>query len=77
MAGNVWEWVSSLFKPYPYDASDGREDLNTPGIRVLRGGSWLSDRVLDLSVFHRFWFDPQSYHESIGFRCARDVIQLP
>ena len=42
MAGNVWEWTRSEFKPYPYKVDDGRERENEPTIvrRVLRGGSW-------------------------------------
>src|SRR5262245_47245916 len=41
MAGNIWQWTSSLLRPYPYDKDDGREEgTNTTEQRALRGGKW-------------------------------------
>jgi formylglycine-generating enzyme required for sulfatase activity len=70
MAGNAWEWVSSLYKPYPYDASDGREDMNSPDSRVLRGGSWLGNDDLARSA-NRYGGNPTGSDGIIGFRCSR------
>jgi formylglycine-generating enzyme required for sulfatase activity len=72
MAGNVWEWVSSLYKPYPYDASDGREDLAASGPRVLRGISWLGNYQYVHSAF-RNRDDPSGFGHHFGFRCARNA----
>jgi formylglycine-generating enzyme required for sulfatase activity len=40
MAGNVLEWTSTTFQPYPYQADDGREDLGNQALKVMRGGAW-------------------------------------
>lgn len=69
MAGNVSEWVGSLYQPYPYDANDGREDLTANGPRVLRGGSWY-DFAFNARSAVRFGFDPSLTDDFVGFRCS-------
>ncbi len=72
MAGNVWEWVSSEYKPYPYKADDGREDLTSiRHIKVTRGGSWSVSGSSSVSA--PFRVRNSKYHRSIilGFRCVR------
>ncbi len=69
LAGNVWEWVSSLYKPYPYVSTDGREDLNVSGNRVLRGGSWYYHSIVRSA--YRIDYPPDLNLSDIGFRCAR------
>ena len=70
MAGNVWEWTSSLYQPYPYDANDGREDMSSSDDRMLRGGSWNYD-ANDVRSAYRNWNSPMLTVTVIGFRCAR------
>jgi serine/threonine-protein kinase len=54
MAGNIWEWTSSLYKAYPYRSDDGRKDLASRGSSVvLRGGS-LNERQGDVRCAVRF-----------------------
>jgi formylglycine-generating enzyme required for sulfatase activity len=67
MAGNVWEWCRSLYKPYPYRADDSREDPQAAGARVLRGGSWSGDQGLARCAF-RVGGSPADFLGDIGFR---------
>jgi len=71
MAGNVWEWVSSSYKPYPYDATDGREDMSSSDSRVLRGGSWDFDLISNARSAVRYRYTPDLTYLNVGFRCAR------
>jgi formylglycine-generating enzyme required for sulfatase activity len=68
MAGNVWEWTRSIYKPYEYNSKDGRENLDDKkDLRVLRGGSFLSyDRYVRCACRLRHF--PSDRYYSIGFR---------
>jgi formylglycine-generating enzyme required for sulfatase activity len=73
LAGNVWEWTRSVYRDYPYDPTDGREDTDTPTDKtfVLRGGGWL-DRSYYLRASGRGYFRAPDFHYyHIGCRLAR------
>lgn len=75
LAGNVHEWTSTIMRPYPYRADDGREAPDILADRVVRGGA--ADTGADTlraswrgaSVSRR----ASAGHHNIGFRCAKDV----
>jgi iron(II)-dependent oxidoreductase len=77
MSGNVWEWTLSLWGPasaepsflYPYDPSDGRENLDAPPevFRVLRGGPYLVG-ARHIRCAYRGRAQAGGWNEFIGFR---------
>jgi formylglycine-generating enzyme required for sulfatase activity len=71
MAGNVWEWTRSVFDSYPYNPEDGREQVDMPGNRVMRGGSWADSGWFARVTFRNFdVFVPGAVLNSGGFRAA-------
>jgi formylglycine-generating enzyme required for sulfatase activity len=79
MAGNVWEWMHTLYTKYPYVTGDGRENEKSGNPRVLRGGSFNDDQR-DVRCAYRNSCSPD-FHDSedseIGFRvCISPVISL-
>ena len=75
MAGNVWEWTSSIDKPYPYDATDGRENMDDAySKRIARGGSWHTfGNSGNVRTDTRFALDPGYSGAYVGIRCVRSA----
>ena len=71
MSGNVWEWTSDDYAPYP-GAVTPEGPAFTPGHKVIRGGSWrfgADSARCGLRYTHR----PQDRGDSLGVRLAHDV----
>ncbi|MCP4423017.1 MAG: SUMF1/EgtB/PvdO family nonheme iron enzyme [Chloroflexi bacterium] len=82
LSGNVWEWTSTIWGqenrsdfPYPYDAKDGRENIEDGASRrVLRGGSWLNSQLVARAASRDYSFPDDRYYVD-GFRVV--VVRRP
>jgi formylglycine-generating enzyme required for sulfatase activity len=75
LAGNVWEWTSSIHREYPYNSNDGREDVNLWGARVVRGGNYLS-AAKNIRCADRHSIYPTARDIYIGFRVATTNLSV-
>lgn len=72
VVGNLREWTSSQFRPYPYAPDDGREAPERRASRVVRGASH-DDAADGLRVTIRRYYEYSGTargHHHVGFRCA-------
>jgi hypothetical protein len=77
MAGNVWEWTSSLRKQYPYRADDGREDISSDYNRVVRGGSFGLTADGARCASRNLNYYPSNRYRGLGFRVGVGVVAAP
>ncbi|HPC18489.1 MAG TPA: SUMF1/EgtB/PvdO family nonheme iron enzyme [Candidatus Hydrogenedentes bacterium] len=70
MAGNAYEWTASWYQAYPGNP-DVTKDYGQQ-FRVLRGGSYKSDRF-GVRCARRHYDHMESRQPDYGFRCAKDV----
>jgi formylglycine-generating enzyme required for sulfatase activity len=69
MSGNVWEWTSSPYQPYPYTEADDRANLDADALWVMRGGHY-GDPARMLRTTARGAAEPGARRPYIGFRVA-------
>ncbi|MFN2427678.1 MAG: ergothioneine biosynthesis protein EgtB [Candidatus Binatia bacterium] len=75
MLGDVWEWTSSDFLPYPgfrpFPYPEYSQMHFGSRHKVLRGGAWATPSIAIRNTF-RNWDLPQRRQIFAGLRCARD-----
>jgi len=73
LAGNVWEWTSSLYGEI--DLKDPQNPIlsQSGNNMVLRGGSWCNRNPDYLRGAYRFNLHPEGRSHGIGFRLAEDL----
>ncbi|WP_287461917.1 SUMF1/EgtB/PvdO family nonheme iron enzyme [Accumulibacter sp.] len=76
LCGNVWEWTSSAYEPYPYAPDARREGADSDARRVVRGGSWDGDRGLARCAY-RLDLGPGNRNLYLGLRlvCVSPILK--
>jgi ergothioneine biosynthesis protein EgtB len=74
MIGDVWEWTTSDYVPYPGFKSEFDEynDKWFVNQKVLRGGSFATPQLHIRATYRNFFHAHERWMLS-GFRCARDL----
>jgi ergothioneine biosynthesis protein EgtB len=74
MIGDVWEWTTSDYVPYPGFKSEFDEynDKWFVNQKVLRGGSFATPQLHIRSTYRNFFHAHERWMVS-GFRCATDI----
>ncbi|HEU0253744.1 MAG TPA: ergothioneine biosynthesis protein EgtB [Pyrinomonadaceae bacterium] len=74
MIGDVWEWTTSDYVPYPGFKSEFDEynDKWFVNQKVLRGGSFATPQLHIRATYRNFFHAHERWMTS-GFRCARDL----
>jgi ergothioneine biosynthesis protein EgtB len=74
LIGDVWEWTTSDYVPYPGFKSEFDEynDKWFVNQKVLRGGSYATPQLHIRSTYRNFFHAHERWMTS-GFRCAKDL----
>lgn len=73
MLGNVWEWTSDTFNPYPGFSADAYTEYSTTlfgNTKVLRGGAWTTRNRMMHGTYRNF-FEPDRWNIFSGFRTCK------
>jgi formylglycine-generating enzyme required for sulfatase activity len=70
--GNVWEWTRSRYARYTRDPTDGRNEMEPTGNKVVRGGSW-HDRPKRCRSAFRLAYPSWQRVFNVGFRVIIEI----